>query len=109
MILEMAGHDVRVVHDGQSAVSAAQSFRPARPCSWTSACRNWNGYDVARALRQEPWGAGITLIALTGWGQKRSDRQKAMKCGLQIIISTKPVDPAMLESWCYARLLESSP
>ena len=95
MILEMAGHDVRVVHDGQSAVSAAQSFRP-ETVLLDIGMPQLNGYDVARALRQEPWGAGITLIALTGWGQE-SDRQKAMNAGFNHHL-TKPVDPAMLES-----------
>lgn len=35
----------------------------------------FKGYDVAKALRQEPWGSHIYLVALTGWGQE-SDRQK---------------------------------
>ena len=47
-----------------------------------------NGYEVARALRQEPWGAGITLIALTGWGQE-SDRQQAIEAGFDRHL-TKP-------------------
>jgi CheY-like chemotaxis protein len=95
MILEMAGHDVRVVHDGLSAVSVAQSFRPDTVLL-DIGMPHLNGYEVARALRQEPWGAGITLFALTGWGQE-SDRQKAMDAGFDLHL-TKPLDPATLES-----------
>jgi signal transduction histidine kinase/ActR/RegA family two-component response regulator len=95
MILEMAGHDVRVVHDGLSAVSVAHSFRPDAALL-DIGMPQLNGYEVARALRKEPWGAGITLIALTGWGQE-SDRQKAMDAGFDRHL-TKPIDPDALET-----------
>jgi PAS domain S-box-containing protein len=96
MILEMAGHDVRVVHDGLSAVSVAQTFRPDTALL-DIGMPQLNGYEVAKALRQEPWGAGITLIALTGWGQE-SDRQKAKDAGFDRHL-TKPVDPDALETF----------
>jgi PAS domain S-box-containing protein len=95
MILEMSGHDVRVVHDGLAALAVAQSFRPDTVLL-DIGMPQLNGYEVARALRQEPWGGGITLIALTGWGQER-DRQKAMDAGFDRHL-TKPVDPDALES-----------
>jgi CheY-like chemotaxis protein len=28
-----------------------------------------NGYEAARRMREEPWGANVRLIAVTGWGQ----------------------------------------
>jgi CheY-like chemotaxis protein len=34
-----------------------------------------NGLDTARALRQEPWGRNVLLIAITGWGQAEDKRQ----------------------------------
>jgi PAS domain S-box-containing protein len=95
MILEMAGHEVRVVHDGLAALSAAQSFRPDTVLL-DIGMPQMNGYEVARALRREPWGTGITLVALTGWGQER-DRQKAMDAGFDHHL-TKPVDPDALEA-----------
>ena len=95
MLLEMAGHDVRVVHDGLSAVSVAHSFRPDTALL-DIGMPQLNGYEVARALRKEPWGAGITLIALTGWGQE-SDRQKAMDAGFDRHL-TKPIDPDALQA-----------
>jgi signal transduction histidine kinase/DNA-binding response OmpR family regulator len=95
MILEMAGHEVRVVHDGLAALSAAQSFRPDTVLL-DIGMPQMNGYEVARALRREPWGTGINLVALTGWGQE-SDRQKAMDAGFDHHL-TKPVDPDALEA-----------
>ena len=95
MILEMGGHDVRVVHDGRAALSVAQSFRPDAVLL-DIGMPQLNGYEVARALRQEPWVAGITLIALTGWGQA-SDRQRAINAGFDRHL-TEPVDPDALEA-----------
>ena len=28
-----------------------------------------NGYEATRRIREQPWGEGMTIIALTGWGQ----------------------------------------
>jgi PAS domain S-box-containing protein len=95
MILEMGGHEVRVARDGRAALSLAQTFRPDTALL-DIGMPQLNGYEVAQALRQEPWGAGITLIALTGWGQE-SDRQKAIDAGFDRHL-TKPIDPDALES-----------
>ena len=92
MILEMAGHDVGgVVHDGRAALSVAQTFRPDTVLL-DIGMPQLNGHEVAQALRQEPWGAGMRLIALTGWGQE-SDRQTGNRCGLHPRISPNPSIP----------------
>jgi len=95
MILEMDGHDVRVVHDGRAALSVAQTFRPD-VALLDIGMPQLNGYEVARALREEPWGIRIMLIALTGWGQE-SDRQRAIGAGFDRHL-TKPIDPDALDS-----------
>jgi len=52
-----------------------------------------NGFEVARSIRENR-GAGVTLIALTGWGQE-GDRRRAMEAGFDYHL-TKPVDPGAL-------------
>jgi CheY-like chemotaxis protein len=61
-----------------------------------------NGYDVARRIRQHPWGQGMVLIALTGWGQE-TDRRRSTEAGFDHHL-VKPVDPAEL-----IRLLSALP
>jgi PAS domain S-box-containing protein len=89
MILEMGGHIVRVVHDGRAALAVAQTFRPDTVLL-DIGMPLLSGYEVAQALRLEPWGAGILLIATTGWGQE-SDRQRAVEAGFNFHL-TKPID-----------------
>ena len=53
-----------------------------------------NGYDVARRIREQPWGREIVLIAVTGWGQVE-DIQRTTEAGFDHHL-VKPVDPAVL-------------
>ena len=59
-----------------------------------------NGYEVARKIRETPWGKAIILIALTGWGQEE-DRQQSKEAGFDSHL-VKPVEQADL-----SRLLAS--
>jgi CheY-like chemotaxis protein len=54
-----------------------------------------SGYDVASAIRREPWGGGAYLLAVTGWGQSE-DKERARRAGFNEHL-TKPVDPERLE------------
>jgi CheY-like chemotaxis protein len=49
-----------------------------------------NGYDVARLIRQEPWGSNPILVAITGWGQTE-DRDLSREAGFDHHL-VKPVD-----------------
>ena len=53
-----------------------------------------NGYEVARGVRAQPWGAGALLVAATGWGQEE-DRRKALEAGFDLHF-TKPFAPEQL-------------
>ena len=90
MLLELAGHEVRVARGGRAALSLAQTFRPDVALV-DIGMPDLNGYDVARQLRRERWGTGIYLVALTGWGRD-DDRQQAKEVGFDRHM-TKPVDP----------------
>jgi CheY-like chemotaxis protein len=54
-----------------------------------------NGYDAARRIREQRWGKGMFLVALTGWGQDE-DKRRATEAGFDLRF-TKPVNPADLE------------
>ena len=95
MVLELAGHEVRVAHLGRTALSLAQAFRPDTALL-DIGMPDLSGYEVARDLRREPWGTRIQLIALTGWGQE-NDRRRAIEAGFDHHL-TKPIDPDQLEA-----------
>jgi signal transduction histidine kinase/DNA-binding response OmpR family regulator len=94
MLLRMMGNEVRTVHDGLQAVEEASAFRPDVVLLDIGMPR-LNGYDVARAIRAQRWGAGMLLVALTGWGQD-DDKRRADEAGFDQHF-TKPVNPAALE------------
>ena len=39
-----------------------------------------NGYEATRRIREQPWGRGMSIIALTGWGQD-ADRARTREAG----------------------------
>lgn len=89
MLIELAGHHVRVVYSGHAAITAAQTFAP-EIAFLDIGMPDMNGCDVAHTIRQEPWGQHIYLVALTGWGQEE-DRRKTTQAGFNEHL-TKPID-----------------
>jgi len=79
ILLEMLGHEVRVLYDGAAALTAAPEFKP-EVVLLDIGLPGIDGYQVARGLRAEPVTAGALLIALTGYGQD-SDRQRTRDAG----------------------------
>jgi signal transduction histidine kinase/DNA-binding response OmpR family regulator len=93
MLLELTGHETRVAHDGLEAVQAAESFRPD-VVLLDIGLPKLNGFEVARMMRQQPWGKDMTLVALTGWGQEE-DRRMSSEAGFDAHL-VKPADPVAL-------------
>ena len=93
IFLRLHGHEVEVAHSGQEALAKIESFRPD-VAVLDIGMPMLNGYEVAEHIRREAWGNGITLIALTGWGQA-DDKRRALAAGFDKHV-TKPVDPAEL-------------
>jgi PAS domain S-box-containing protein len=89
MALGMYGCDARVAHTGASALALALGFGPDAVLLDTG-LSDMEGYDLARRLRSLPCGAGLTLVATTGWGQD-SDRRLAFEAGCDHHM-TKPID-----------------
>jgi len=94
MLLEQSGHEVRIAHDGRQAFQAADDFRP-HVAVLDIGLPKLNGYELAQAIRSEPWGEQMVLVALTGWGQ-RDDKLKAREAGFNGHL-TKPVDPDQID------------
>lgn len=88
MVLEMLGHQTRVAHDGLAGVEAAAEFRP-QLVLLDIGLPKLGGYDVARRIREAPWGKELTLAAVTGWSQE-TDRDRAEEAGFDRHL-TKPV------------------
>jgi signal transduction histidine kinase len=95
MMLEFMGNEVRTAHDGIAAVEAAAAFRPDVILLDIGMPR-MNGYDACRQIREQPWGRGIAIAALTGWGQEE-DKRQSREAGFDHHL-VKPVEPAALEA-----------
>jgi ADP-ribose pyrophosphatase len=54
----------------------------------------FDGYEVARRIRSEAWGARVVMVAVTGYG-KEEDRRKAEAAGFDLHF-VKPADPAAI-------------
>ncbi len=79
MLLKANGHEARTAHNGIAAVQLADVFRP-HVIMLDIGLPGLNGYEVARQIRQQPYGKDIMLIALTGYGQD-SDREASTEAG----------------------------
>jgi PAS domain S-box-containing protein len=95
LLLQFLGADVMVVHDGHAALAAIKTFKPA-VVLLDLGMPGMNGLEVARRMREDPEARGITLVALTGWGQ-REDRRRTSEAGFDYHL-VKPADVGMLQS-----------
>ena len=89
-ILEMHGHRVVVVNDGEAAVEAVREQHPDAAIL-DIGMPGLNGYEVARRLRADAATAATPLIAVTGWGQS-ADKQAAADAGFDRHL-LKPLNP----------------
>jgi PAS domain S-box-containing protein len=94
ILLEAAGNDVRIAHDGKEALGVARAFQPDVVLLDIGMPR-MNGYDACREMRSEPWARRAYFVALTGWAQPE-DRERAHASGFDCHL-VKPVEPADLE------------
>ncbi|WP_229507836.1 response regulator [Massilia sp. Dwa41.01b] len=94
MILEVSGHTTRIAHDGIEALAAAREFLP-QVAFLDIGMPGMNGYQTASAIRRTPGLAGMTLVALTGWGTE-SDRLRSAEAGFDHHL-TKPVQVKVVQ------------
>jgi PAS domain S-box-containing protein len=95
MLLELYGHEPKIVPDGPGAIEAVRNagfdiglIDIGLP--------GIDGYEVARRLRMLPNAKAMTLVALTGYGQE-TDKQRALAAGFDEHL-TKPVKIERLQA-----------
>lgn len=101
MLLGMGGDETHTAYDGVEAVERAASFQPDVILLDIGMPR-MNGHDACRAIRQQPGGKHILIIALTGWGQEE-DRRRSAQAGFDHHL-VKPMDFSALK-----KILSSAP
>jgi signal transduction histidine kinase/ActR/RegA family two-component response regulator len=93
LLLGMMGNVVKTVHDGPEALAITKEFQPD-VVLLDIGLPTLDGYDVARKIRQEPWGKEVVLIAVTGWGLE-ADIKRSKESGFNHHM-VKPADPEAL-------------
>jgi len=89
LALRLEGHEVETATDGDAALRLLDRFRPAAAIL-DIGLPTMNGYELARALRDDPRTRAIVLIALTGYGRD-PDRRRALDAGFDEHL-VKPVE-----------------
>ncbi|MFO0865522.1 MAG: ATP-binding protein [Gemmataceae bacterium] len=79
MLLDMMGNEVRVVHDGATAIGMMRDYRPDIVLL-DIGMPEMNGYDVCRTIRNLPLAKQPLVVACTGWGQPE-DRRRSREAG----------------------------
>jgi PAS domain S-box-containing protein len=87
--LLLAGHEVAVAFDGASGLAKAREFAPHVILCDIGLPGGIDGYGVARALRLDPLGARVFLVALTGYALPE-DRQLALEAGFDTHVAKPP-------------------
>jgi two-component system OmpR family response regulator len=95
MLLETLGHEVRVMHDGPSALAVVDDFTPD-VVILDIGLPGMDGFEVAREMRTRAVTKTALLIALTGYGAD-SDKQKARDAGFDHHL-VKPVSFTAIET-----------
>jgi len=92
-VLQAGGYQTRAVHDGPSALKAADEFQP-QIALLDLGLPVMDGFELAQLLRHRSELATTKLIAITGYGQPE-DRAKTAAAGFAAHM-VKPVDLAQL-------------
>jgi CheY-like chemotaxis protein len=95
LLLQMDGHEVIVARDGHEALELARSQRPDLAFI-DIGLPVMNGYELAKSIRQEPWGPAVCLVAVTGRASLE-DHRKALSVGFDMHWP-KPMDLEALEA-----------
>jgi CheY-like chemotaxis protein len=92
-VLEIMGCRTATAYDGLEGVEKAEQLRPDAVVLDLGMPR-LNGYEACERIRAQPWGQGLRLVAVSGWGQQ-DDRRRSMEAGFDAHL-VKPVAPEEL-------------
>jgi len=98
LLVQTLGGTTEVAYDGAAALDILVRFRPG-VVLLDLGMPLMDGFEVARRIRQSAAGFGVTLVAVSGWGQEE-DRRQTREAGFDHHV-VKPIDFAELQ-----RLLE---
>jgi signal transduction histidine kinase len=99
--LEQLGYQVKVAHDGPSALDVFRTFRPD-VALLDIGLPVMDGYELAERLRESGTGQPLRLVAITGYGQDK-DRERSRRAGFEQHL-VKPLDLALIERAIEGRL-----
>lgn len=89
LLLQAKGHATQIASDGEDALRQADAFQP-QVVLLDIGLPRMDGYEVARQLREKPYGKSMILVALTGWAG-REVRERAASAGFDYHL-VKPVN-----------------
>jgi signal transduction histidine kinase len=81
-LTRLHGHEVHVADGGERGIELAREIRPEL-ILLDIGMPGMDGYQTCQRLRTEPYCSGITIIALTGWGQD-ADRERSRLAGFDL-------------------------
>lgn len=89
LLVRECGHQVSMAHTGPAALTAALDQRPD-VILLDIGLPEWDGYEVAKRIRQEPQLRDTVLVAITGY-ERKADRQRSRQAGFDHHL-VKPAD-----------------
>jgi signal transduction histidine kinase len=104
-LLQVMGHNVQAVHDGEAAVAAAAQFAP-QVVVLDIGMPRMNGYEACRRIRAQPHDKPPMVVALTGWGQEQ-DLERSQAAGFDWHL-VKPIEAEALEKLLEAQVLAAA-
>ncbi len=87
-LLEHAGYEVATADNGEKGLDAFRHFKPDAIISDIALPGNFDGYDLARAVRSES-AVAPRIIAVTGHDDE-DHRQRATEAGFQHFLAKPP-------------------
>jgi len=92
-LLRAQGLATHVGHSAAEGLRIAQAIQPS-VVLLDIGLPDMSGWEMARALRSQPWAGDTHIIAISGWAQE-ADKQRSTQAGVTAHL-VKPVDPERL-------------